>query len=82
MPRRTLTGVVVSNKCDKSVVVNVSRRVTHEKYKKIMTKSKRYMAHDEQNSCNIGDLVTIIEIAPKSKRKTWEVMSNPLGEQK
>jgi len=82
MPRRTLTGVVVSNKCDKSVVVNVSRRVTHEKYKKIMTKSKRYMAHDEANLCNIGDVVTIIEIAPKSKRKTWEVISNAAGDQK
>jgi small subunit ribosomal protein S17 len=47
-----------------------------------MTKSKRYMAHDEANLCNIGDVVTIIEIAPKSKRKTWEVISNAAGDQK
>lgn len=82
MPRRTLTGVVVSTKCDKSVVVRVARRVTHPKYKKIVTQSKRYMAHDENNSFNVGDVVTIAEIAPISKRKTWEVLVKDSGDQK
>lgn len=82
MPRRTLSGVIVSSKCDKSVVVRVARRVAHPRYKKIVTLSKRYMAHDEKNAYSVGDVVTISEIAPLSKRKTWEVVSLTSGELK
>lgn len=76
MTRRVLTGTVVSAKCDKSVVVLVQRRVMHEKYKKFMTRSKKYMAHDEQNSFKEGDVVNIGECRPLSRRKRWEVIAS------
>jgi small subunit ribosomal protein S17 len=69
--RRTLDGVVVSNKCDKTVVVNVVRRFKHSKYSKFVHESKRYHAHDSENQAKIGDRVTIIESKPISKTKKW-----------
>ncbi len=75
MPKRILQGVVVSDKMDKTVVVKVERRVMHPIYKKFITKSKKYSAHDENNSCKVGDIVEIMETAPKSKTKTWEVVT-------
>ena len=66
-------GVVVSNKMDKTVVVEVTRRVAHPKYKKYIKRRKRYMAHDVANDCNIGDQVLLEESRPLSKGKRWRV---------
>ena len=73
MPRRVMQGTVVSDKMDKTVVVEVERRVTHPLYKKIVRRSKKYVAHDESNALKVGDLVRIRECRPLSKRKCWEV---------
>src|SRR5262245_66688884 len=70
---RTLTGRVVSDKMDKTVTVLVERRVTHPMYGKILTKSKKYHAHDEKNECGEGDLVLIEECRPLSRTKSWKV---------
>ncbi len=75
MPKRILQGVVVSDKMDKSVVVQVERRVMHPVYKKYIKRSKKYTAHDENNLCKVGDVVQIIESRPMSKTKTWVVVS-------
>ncbi|MAZ38525.1 MAG: 30S ribosomal protein S17 [Legionellales bacterium] len=69
--KRSLTGTVVSNKGEKTVVVEVTRKVRHRIYKKYITKSKKFHAHDEANTCNIGDIVKIVESKPISKLKTW-----------
>ena len=74
MPRRVMQGTVVSDKGDKTVIVRVERRIVHPVYKKIVSKSKRFAAHDETNSCRTGDIVRIRECAPISKRKCWEVL--------
>ena len=71
--RKTRVGIVVSDKMDKSVVVEVRRRVAHPLYKKYVQVRKRFMAHDEENSCAIGDKVRIIETRPMSRRKRWRV---------
>ena len=76
MPKRILSGVVVSSNSEKTVVVKVTRRVKHKLYRKIITRSKKYHAHDEQNQYNVGDIVSIIETKPLSKLKTWMVLSN------
>jgi small subunit ribosomal protein S17 len=70
-----MQGVVVSDKMDKSVVVNVERRTQHPLYKKFIRRSKKYVAHDENNSCKEGDVVQIKECRPISKRKNWEVVT-------
>lgn len=72
---RSLTGKVVSDKMDKTVVVLVERKVKHPLYGKVIRKSKKFHAHDETNSCSVGDVVTIIETRPLSKTKTWVVKS-------
>ena len=83
MPKRVLSGKVVSAKNDKTIVVEVTRRVTHKLYKKIIKKTKKYQAHDEKNFYKMGDFVKIQESKPISKSKRWIVMSsNDLGEQK
>lgn len=74
MPKRILQGVVVSDKNDKTVVVEVERRYTHPLFKKVVRRSKKYQAHDESNSCKIGDRVQIVETAPISKNKRWAVL--------
>jgi len=71
MPKRLLSGKVVSSKNNKSIVVEVTRRVKHKLYKKIIKKVKRYHAHDEANVYKIGDNVTIQETRPISKMKSW-----------
>jgi len=71
MPKRILTGTVVSDKADKTIIVKVERRVMHPLYKKYITQSKKYAAHDELNACKEGDAVSIIECRPLSKRKSW-----------
>ena len=75
MPRRVLQGRVVSDKTDKTVTVMVERRVMHPLYKKFITRSKKYHAHDEGNRCKVGDLVRIQECRPISKTKRWEVIA-------
>src|SRR5687767_8188564 len=74
MPKRVLTGTVVSDKGDKTVVVRVERRVKHPLYGKIIKLSKKYHAHDEGNAFKLGELVRIEECAPVSKLKSWTVL--------
>ncbi|MGC8972121.1 MAG: 30S ribosomal protein S17 [bacterium] len=74
MARNELLGVVVSNKMDKTVVVAVERRFHHPLYKKAIKKVKKYKAHDEENKCQIGDIVLIRETRPLSKEKRWRVV--------
>jgi small subunit ribosomal protein S17 len=74
MPKRTMQGVVVSDKGNKTVVVNVERRYQHPMYKKYIRRSKNYHAHDENNQSKVGDKVTIRECRPISKLKRWEVV--------
>jgi small subunit ribosomal protein S17 len=76
MPRRVLQGTVVSDKMEKTVVVRVDRRMSHPIYKKTISKSKKYSAHDEENRFKIGDKIEIIESAPISKNKCWKVVYN------
>ena len=75
MPKRVLTGRVVSDKMDKTITVLVERRVMHPLYKKFIRRSKKYAAHDELNICKEGDLVSIEECPPLSKRKSWTVVA-------
>ncbi|MBC9033594.1 30S ribosomal protein S17 [Sphingomonas sp. JC676] len=74
MPKRVLTGNVVSDKGDKTVVVLVERKVKHPLYGKIIRRSKKYHAHDEGNEYKAGETVRIEETAPISKLKTWKVV--------
>ena len=74
MPKRILTGKVTSNKADKTITVLVERKIMHPMYKKFVTKSKKFSAHDAQNKFNIGDIVNIRECNPISKNKRFEVI--------
>jgi len=76
MSRRVMRGVVVSDKPDKTVVVRVDRRVMHPLYKKVVRRSKRYAAHDDENTFKIGDVVRIRECPPISRRKRWIVLAD------
>jgi small subunit ribosomal protein S17 len=71
--RKERVGLVVSNKMDKSISVVVTRKVKHPVYGKFMTKTKKFMAHDENNDCGIGDTVKIMETRPLSKQKRWRL---------
>jgi small subunit ribosomal protein S17 len=73
--RRSLQGLVVSDKMSKTVVVKVTRHVKHARYKKYVRDSKKYQAHDEADECGIGDLVTIVETRPLSRHKRWRIKS-------
>ena len=75
MPKRILSGVVVSSNSNKTITVNVTRRIKHKLYKKIIRQTKKYHAHDENNEFNVGDTVSIIESKPISKLKKWKVIS-------
>ena len=75
MPKRILSGIVVSTNAIKTIVVKVTRRVKHKLYKKIISRSKKYHAHDENNTFKIGDNVKIIESKPISKLKSWVVFN-------
>ncbi len=77
MPKRVLQGVVVSDKNNKTIVVEVERRFTHPLFKKTVRRSKKYHAHDETNVHKVGDKVWIEESAPISKNKRWIVMKQP-----
>ncbi len=74
MPKRSLQGVVVSDKQDKTIIVRVERRFTHATMKKTVRRSKKYHAHDAANEYSVGDLVWIEERRPLSKLKCWEVI--------
>lgn len=72
--RKTLTGIVVSDKMDKTVVVAIQDNVKHPLYKKIVKRTVKFKAHDENNACNVGDRVSIMETRPMSKDKRWRVV--------
>lgn len=72
--RKERTGVVVSNKMDKSIVIAIRRKVKHPIYGKFVNKTTKLMAHDEENACNIGDTVRIAETRPLSKNKSWRLV--------
>lgn len=72
--RKTRKGVVVSNKMQKTVVVKVERTIRHDRYDKVITRSKKYYAHDEANTAREGDVVSIMETRPMSKLKRWRVV--------
>ncbi len=72
--RKTQIGIVTSNKMDKTVVVTIQDRVKHPLYNKIVDKSVKYKAHDENNECGVGDKVLIMECRPLSKDKNWRVV--------
>lgn len=78
MPKRILQGTVVSTASEKTIVVNVDRRVRHPLYKKTITRSSKFHAHDENNNYKIGDKVRIIECRPISKKKTWTVLTESI----
>ena len=71
MAKKERIGRVISNKANKTIVVSVQTRYTHPKYGKILLKTKRFMAHDEDNKCNSGDVVLLEESRPLSKNKKW-----------
>ena len=71
---KVLTGIVVSNKMNKTAVVLFERKVKHPKYGKYIKKSTKYKIHDEENKCNPGDVVTITEVRPISKDKSWKLV--------
>jgi len=79
MPRRVLEGLVVSDKGDKTVIVRVERTFLHPLLKKTVRRSKRYHAHDEGNAYKQGEHARIVECAPRSKLKTWEVLPKAGG---
>ena len=79
MPKRILSGTVVSSNANKTIVVKVTRRVKHKLYKKIISSSKKYHAHDEENNFKVGDNVRIIESKPVSKLKSWIVINENKG---
>ena len=74
MSKRILSGIVISSNANKTIVVKVTRRVKHKLYKKIISRSKNYHAHDEDNNFKVGDSVKIIESRPYSKKKKWKVI--------
>ena len=73
--RKQKTGVVVSNKMDKTITVKVERRLMHPLYGKFVKRSKKFFAHDEENTCKVGDRVEIIEHRPLSKMKRWKLLN-------
>ncbi len=80
MPKRILTGTVTSDANEQTVTVSVERRFTHPVLKKTIRKSKKYRAHDENNTFKVGDTVRIIECPPRSKTKRWEVLTSEAAE--
>ena len=75
MPKKILNGEVIKDKNDKTIIVLVKRKYSHPFFKKVLTSSKKYHAHDEKNKYKVGDNVKIIEAKPFSKRKKWEVIN-------
>jgi len=73
--QKVLTGTIVSNKMDKTVVVKVERKFSHPKFKKVVKRTKKYKCHDEENKGSVGDVITMAEIRPLSKEKRWSLVS-------
>ena len=73
--RKSRTGLVTSSSMEKTVAVSLVRRYQHPLYKKVVRKTKKILAHDEQNSCNVGDVVQVVEDRPLSRRKRWRVQA-------
>ena len=73
--RKFRTGLVTSNSMDKTVAVSLVRRYQHPLYKKVVRKTRKILAHDEQNSCNVGDVVQVVETRPLSRHKRWRVQT-------
>ena len=80
MPKRILSGVVSSSNSNKTITVSVTRRIKHKLYKKIIRQTKKYHAHDENNSASIGDIVSVKECRPISKTKTWVLVSDEMSQ--
>ena len=76
VPKRILSGVVASSNSNKTIIVDVTRRIKHKLYKKIIRRTKKYHVHDENNEFNVGDVVSIIESKPISKLNKWKVLTN------
>nr|QYB18987.1 ribosomal protein S17 [Climaconeis cf. scalaris]QYB19166.1 ribosomal protein S17 [Climaconeis cf. scalaris] len=74
MPLKQQIGIVISNKMKKSIVIKVENKYSHNIYSKILTKTKKYLVHDELEECNIGDQVLVEECRPLSKRKRWKLI--------
>nr|QCI05366.1 ribosomal protein S17 [Compsothamnion thuyoides] len=74
MPKKETSGIVISNKMNKTIIVAVKKQISHKKYNKIMIRTNKYYAHDENNICNIGDTVRIQETRPLSKNKRWTLI--------
>jgi small subunit ribosomal protein S17 len=72
--RKTIVGFVTSDKMEKTIVVKVTRRIQHLRYKKIINRTSKFKVHDEENSCNIGDKVLVMETRPLSKDKRWRLV--------
>ena len=72
---KLMTGKVVSDKMNKTVVVMVERKFSHKKFKKVVKRTKRYKCHDEENKCAVGDIVTMKEVRPLSKDKRWSLVT-------
>nr|YP_009296348.1 ribosomal protein S17 [Sebdenia flabellata]AOM65283.1 ribosomal protein S17 [Sebdenia flabellata] len=72
MPKKETIGTVISNRMNKTITVAVNTKIAHKKYNKIIAKTNKYYAHDENNECNIGDVVKIEETRPISKNKHWK----------
>ncbi len=80
--KRILIGRVLSNRMDKTIVIQVERQRRHRVYGKVVTERKKYKAHDEENACQVGDLVKVIEARPMSREKRWvvtEILEKALG---
>lgn len=75
MSRKEHIGIVISNKMDKTIIVEVKKQIPHKKYKKIMIKTNKYYVHDNSNQCKIGDTVKIEEARPLSKNKRWNLIT-------
>ncbi len=71
--KRIITGTVVSNKMDKTVVVSVERKFTHPTFKKVVKRTKKFKCHDEKNECSVGDFISMREVRPLSKTKRWNL---------
>ena len=72
--RKTMTGIVVKNKMDKTIVVEVERRFVHPEFKKVVKRTNKFKVHDEKNECQVGDFISLCETRPLSKEKRWRVM--------
>jgi len=73
--RRTTSGIVISSKMDKTVIVAVERQVSHPRYNRVVKRTSKFYAHDETNTCKVGDVVTLVETRPLSRLKRWRVRS-------